>query len=89
MMLDFRKTFFTTVKMEYSRTPPYRSSRDLRIFTFISGSPLKRGKITLTRFNWDQKILTFIDGSPLKAGLLSRCITIKLRKTSTLKCHIS
>ena len=60
----------------YSRTPLYRSSRDLRIFTFISGSPLKRGKITLTRFNWDQKMLTFIDGSPLKAGPLSRGSTV-------------
>ena len=56
----------------YSRTLLYRFHWDSRILTFISGSPLKRGEITLKRFNWDQRMLTFIDGSPLKAGPLTR-----------------
>ena len=57
---------------KYKRTLLYRFHWDSRILTFISGSPLKRGEITLKRFNWDQRMLTFIDGSPLKAGPLLR-----------------
>ena len=45
-------------------------------FTFISGSPLKRGEITLETVIWDFKMLTFIDGEPLKAGLLLRGSTV-------------
>ena len=62
----------------YSRTPPHRSHWDQRFFTFISGLPLKRGKITLNTIIWDLKMLTFIDGEPLKAGLLLRGPTVCL-----------
>ena len=63
-------------KMKYSRTSPHRSRWDWRFFTFISGLPLKRGKITLNTIIWDLKRLTFIDGEPLKTRLLLRGSTV-------------
>ena len=46
------------------------------IGTFISGLPLKRGRITLNTIIWDLKMLTFIDGEPLRARLLLRGSTV-------------
>ena len=76
---------------KYSRTPPYRSHWDWRFFTFISGLPLKRGKITLNTIIWDLKILTFIDGEPLKARLLLRGPTVfdkcDAKSKTRVLCH--
>ena len=72
----------------YSRTPPHRSHWDQRFFTFISGLPLKRGKITLNTIIWDLKMLTFIDGEPLKAGLLLRGPTVFIFKSDTKLSYI-
>ena len=75
--IQFSSSWVTEAR-HYSRTPPHRSHWDQRFFTFISGLPLKRGKITLNTIIWDLKMLTFIDGEPLKAGLLLRGPTVDL-----------
>ena len=56
----------------------------LKFFTFIIGSPLKRGEITLKTIIWDLTMLTFIDGEPLKARLLLRGSTVHSQDASLL-----
>ena len=87
MVKIHRKVCFPFSRNEnYSRTPPHWSHWDWRFFTFISGLPLMRGKITLNTITWDPKMLTSIDGEPLKAGLLLRGPTVLSLERGT-PCH--